>query len=222
MEAESEPEIARVHAAIEHQGPNRQYAVLQTPAEYEGIGFNLLIDSGATHSFISSACVRKLNLPLHADSQLRVELATGKQTQSIASVGTIAFRLGDHNTEAKFRVLPLGIYDGILRMDWLIKNEASIGCKQGELRFKDGANTLVTVKGNRGTPILQLVTATKLLKCYRKKQMIYAVKLNPINKPKDTNELEWLAKYEDVFLEDLTELPPSREVDHAIDLVPGA
>ena len=48
--------------------------------------------------------------------------------------------------------------------------------------------------------------------------MIYAMKLNLVEKPKDVNELELLAEYEDVFCEDLTKLPPSREVDHAIEL----
>ena len=57
---EDNVEIGHLNAAIEHQGPNRQYAVLQTPAEYEGKKFKLLIDSGATHSFISPAAIRKL------------------------------------------------------------------------------------------------------------------------------------------------------------------
>ena len=50
---EDNVEVGHLNAAIEHQGPNRQYAVLQTPAEYEGKKFKLLIDSGATHSFSS-------------------------------------------------------------------------------------------------------------------------------------------------------------------------
>lgn len=54
-------EVGHLNAAIEHQGPNRQYVVLQTPAEYEGKKFKLLIDSGATHSFISPAAIVKLN-----------------------------------------------------------------------------------------------------------------------------------------------------------------
>ena len=61
-----------------------------------------------------------------------------------------------------------------------------------------------------------------MLKAYKKKQMVYAVKLNPLDKPKKDNEPEWLSEFEDVFLEDLTELPPPREVDHAIDLLPGS
>ena len=219
---EANQEVARVHAAIEHQGPNRQYAVLQTPADYEGIKFNLLIDSGATHSFISPACVRKLSLPLLSDSKLTVELATGKQTHSSSSIGDLKFNLGGHQTEAKFRVLQLGIYDGILGMDWLIKNEAALECKSGKLRFKDRDNREVTISGNRAKPELQLVTATKLLKGFRKKQMIYAVKLNPVDKAKTTNEPEWLSEFEDIFSEELSELPPPRDVDHAIELIPGA
>ena len=68
-------------------------------------------------------------------------------------------------------------------MDWLIKNEAALECKLGKLRFKDQTNNTVNVSGHRGKPQLQLVSATKLLKAYKKKQMVYAVKLNPIDKP---------------------------------------
>ena len=99
---ETEDEVAHLNAAIEHQGPNRQYAVLQTPAEYEGNTFHLLIDSGATHSFISPASVRKLNLQTQKDTKLKVELATGKQTQSSTSVKNLNFTLGGTPTTASF------------------------------------------------------------------------------------------------------------------------
>ncbi len=51
---------AHIHAAIEHQGANQHFSVLQTPAKYEGKSFTLLIDSGSTHSFLSLRCVRIL------------------------------------------------------------------------------------------------------------------------------------------------------------------
>ena len=38
---------AQVYAAIEHQGNNRQFSVIQAPSSYEGKKFKLLIDSGA-------------------------------------------------------------------------------------------------------------------------------------------------------------------------------
>ena len=151
-----------------------------------------------------------------------MELATGKQTYSSSSIGDLKFNLGGHQTKAKFRVLQLGIYDGILGMDWLIKNEAALECKSGQLRFKDWDKRDVTISGNRANPELQLVTATKLLKCFRKKQMIYIVKLNPVGKAKTPNEPEWLSEFEDIFSEELSELPPPRDVDHAIELILGA
>ena len=81
---------------------------------------------------------------------------------------------------------------------------------------------MLPYQGNRANPELQLVTATKLLKCFLKKQMIYAVKLNPVDKAKTANEPEWLSEFEDIFSEELSELPPPRDVDHAIELIPGA
>ena len=187
---ETNEEVAHLHAAIEHQGPNQQYAVLQTPAKYEGITFNLLIDSGTTHSFLSIASVCKMYLNPQNDTKFKVELATGKQTQSSTSVKNLNFKLGGQETNSSFRVLPLGIYDGILGMDWLIKNNATIDYKEKKLKFKtlNGEDTIVT--GTRGDPKLHLVPATKLLKAYCKKQKIFVVKLNTIEKPKLVSKIE--------------------------------
>ena len=41
-----------------------------------------------------------------------------------------------------------------------------------------------------------------MLKAYRKKQMVFAVKLNPLEKPKPLNEPTWLSEFEDVFPEE--------------------
>ena len=64
-------------------------------------------------------------------------------------------------------------------MDWLIENGASLECKSGRVRFKDNIGTLITITGTQGKPTLQLIFATKILKAYKKKHMVYAMKLNP-------------------------------------------
>ena len=114
MQANQEQEpVARVYIVVEHQGVNQQFALLQTPTEYEGTKFTLLIDFGSTHSFISPRCIRNLNLHEHLDVPLIVELATGKRTRTVSSVGSIYFKLGESQTRGNFRVLNLGVYDGI-------------------------------------------------------------------------------------------------------------
>ena len=156
-------EASHVHAAIEHQGPNRQYTVLQNPAEFEGKAFTLLTDLGATHSFISPTCVRKLTLPVLTKSKFLVKLATCQYAQSVTSIGKLKFKLGGYQTIASFRVLPLGIFDGILGMDWLAKHNATIECKAKLLKFVTQLGEEVTIPRIGGDPKLQLVTATKLL-----------------------------------------------------------
>ena len=89
---------AHIHAAIEHQGVNNQFSALQTPEEYEGKTFHLLIDSKSTHSFISPKCIRTLNLLELKAKTLSVELATGKMTRSTTFVGELNFKLNDQPT----------------------------------------------------------------------------------------------------------------------------
>ena len=106
----------------------------------------------------------------------------GKRIKSATSIGTLHFQLGDKQTSSTFRVLPLGTYDGILGMDWLSQNNALLHCKDALLTFQDSCGKKVIISGIRRKPKLHLVTVTKLLKGYCKKQMVYAVKLNPIEK----------------------------------------
>ncbi|MCO5593052.1 hypothetical protein L7F22_047057 [Adiantum nelumboides] len=70
-------------------------------------------------------------------------------------------------------------------------------------------------------PKAHLVKAARLLKEIKKGQQIYAVKLNKVEQSDSKSRLDWLKEYADVFLEDLTNLPPYREVDHEIETIPG-
>lgn len=212
-----------IHAAVEHQGPNRQFSVIQVPATHEGKPFKLLINYGSLHSFISPKCMCKLVLDQKAGNPMQVELASGKILFTRHETEPIKFMLVDGNpTISQFKVLPLGLFDGILGMDWLSQSQAVIKCHEGTLSFLDLSGNKVHVSGNNGTPTLQLVKASKLLKGLRKRQPIYVVKLNPVSHEKPSGEPAWLSEYEDVFPEELSEMPPKREVDHEIELVPRA
>ena len=107
-------------------------------------------------------------------------------------------------------------------MDWVFQNNALLHCKDVILTFQDSCGEKVTISGIRGKPKLHLVIAAKLLKGYQKKQMVYAVKLNPIEKAFEHPLPASLSDFEDIFPEELIELPPPREVDHAIKLLHGA
>jgi len=154
---------------------------------------------------------------------MQVELASGKTLFTRHETEPIKFLLDGNPTTSQFKILPLGLFDGILGMDWVSQSQAEIKCQQGVVSFMDLGGSRVQVSGgSNGTPTLQLVKDSKLLKGLRKKQPIYVVKLNPVEQEKSSGEPEWLSEYDDVFPEELTEMPPEREVDHEIELVPGA
>ena len=137
-------------------------------------------------------------------------------------MGYFSFSLNGQPTSATFRVLPLGIYDGILGMDWLAKNDATLRCKDQKLTFTSKLGETVSINGKHGFPKLQLVSLSKLIKGLRKRQMVYAVKINPTNSEEKSPGPVWLKDYEDIFHEEISKLPPYREVDHAMKLFPGA
>ena len=71
--------------------------------------FELLINCGSTHLFLSPKCLRKLGLNQYPTNTMTVELANGKEVLSRHTVGTIDFELGGKATSAEFRTLPVGV-----------------------------------------------------------------------------------------------------------------
>ncbi|MCO5566674.1 hypothetical protein L7F22_020352 [Adiantum nelumboides] len=59
---DEEEERATLFTAIDNPGARQQYAVIQITANHQGEKFELLIDCGSTHSFLSPKCLRKLGL----------------------------------------------------------------------------------------------------------------------------------------------------------------
>ncbi|GKA83965.1 putative reverse transcriptase domain-containing protein [Tanacetum coccineum] len=96
-----------------------------------------------------------------------------------------------------------GSFDVIVGMDWLSQHKAVIVCheKVVEIPVEDGR--ILRVHGERAVGI------TKALKSAKE------------DEPK-LNDISVVREFEDVFPEDLSGLPPQRQVEFRIDLVPGA
>lgn len=119
---------------------------------------------------------------------MTVELANGKEVTSRHAVGSLGFALGGKNTSAYFRTLPIGLYDGILGMDWLSANHASIHCAQGSLTFQDSLGQEILVQGKNGKPRACLVKTNRMLKGMKAGQQIFIVKLNKVEGPKEGSD----------------------------------
>ncbi|GKB53864.1 putative reverse transcriptase domain-containing protein [Tanacetum coccineum] len=115
-------------------------------------------------------------------------------------------------------------------MDWLAKYQAIIACAEKIVRIPWGNETLI-VHGdgsNRGNEIrLNIISCTKTQKYLLKGCPIFLAHVTT-KKAEDKSEEKRLENvpivqdFPDVFPEDLTGLPPTRQMEFRIDLVPGA
>lgn len=216
-------EQAHVYAALDPSGYNRQFSILEVQGDYEGRPLSFLIDSGSSHSFLSPSTIKRLQLHIKLTGhKLRVSLANGSTILVDEQTVEIPFQLEGIPTSHEFRVLNMGKFQGILGMDWLSLNYADISCRQGIVSFLTGEGKRVQVQGQNGKSPLQVVKANKLLKGLRKGLPIYVLKLDKPNQETNKLEPEWLSEYQDIFPEELTDLPPKRGLVHEIELIPGA
>ena len=100
----------------------------------------MLFDSGATHSFISKACVEALRLHVH---DLVCQLVVSTPAFGHVSTSLVCIRCSIEIIGRIFVVnliyFSLEDLDEILRMDWLTVNNILIDCGQQKVMFRDVA-----------------------------------------------------------------------------------
>ena len=107
-------------------------------------------------------------------------------------------------------------------MDWLGKNQTQINCGLGSVLFTSNQGMQVQIEGRSRKNPLKVVKAKRLVNGFRKGLPIYILKINKPGKEDENQGPDWLKEYQYIFREELTELPPERELVHEIELIPGA
>ena len=82
----------------------------------------ILINSGSSHSFISSSFMDKLGLPTQSTKSQQVRLANGDILLTDKMVPQLAWWCNGHTLHTDMKVLPMPVYDAILGFDWLQQN----------------------------------------------------------------------------------------------------
>ncbi len=206
-------EQAHIYAALDPKGYNQQFSILEVPGNYEGKTLSFLIDSGSSHSFLSPSTIKRLHLnPKPTGHKLRVSLANGSDILTEEQTVEIPFQLSENPTRHQFRVLKLGKFQGILGMDWLGQNDSDINCKRGIVSFLTSERKKVQVQGRNGRAPPRVVKVSNLIKGLKKGLPICVLKLNKPNPENSQLEApEWLSEYQDVFPEELTDLPQEED-----------
>ena len=129
------------------------------------------------------------------------------------------------DTLVNLHIFPLGYYDILIGMDWLESHNAIIDCLHKSLGFRDEEGKYYTVKGIYRPISTRQILAVQIKKCIRKGCQLYAIKIKEMGPKNSTSVLEQfpiLKEFQDVFPDEMPRLPPKRDLDFTIDLIPGS
>ncbi|GKB06094.1 putative reverse transcriptase domain-containing protein [Tanacetum coccineum] len=186
---------------------------------------------GADRSFVSSTFSALLDVaPSTLDTSYAIELADGRTSEiNVVLIGCTLGLLG-HPFDMDLMPVELGSFDVIISMDWLEKYHALIVCDEKVVRIPYG-NEVLIVRGDncdgKSKSKLNIISCTKTQKYIEKGCQVYLAEVTS-KKTEDKSEEKRLEdvpivrEFPEVFPEDLPGLPPARQVEFQIDLVPGA
>ena len=110
----------------------------------------------------------------------------------------------------------------VLGMDWLSLHRATLDCYKKEVKFHRPGKLEVKFRGIRRELSSNIISAMAAQRMLRKGCQGYPAYV--VEREKEgilVDEIPVVREFLDVFPDDIAELPPKREVEFTIDLIPG-
>lgn len=196
-------------AALAGQPTSR---TMQFVGNLGGHEVRILVDSGNNHSFLSSAVASRIQGISHISKPVSVTLADGASMRCTEEIVSAEWSVQGYSFHSNLKILPLSCFDMIVGMDWLEAfSPMKIHWLQRWMSFPYGGSTAVL----RGlSPSSQEFQLLQLFLVSEDTTIDQFTEVHPDIQP-------LLRQYEHIFAEP-TKLPPHRDYDHRIPLVPSA
>jgi hypothetical protein len=182
-----------------------------------------LVDSGSTHSIVSADFARCMgNVCRSFDCEYVIATPVGIDLFSHQCLIGCDVSVGDQCLPADLIVLGITDFDVVLGMDWLEQNYANIDCRSKMVTFAIPGLPRFCFYGDRNgrdIPMISALHACRLMQQGCEGYIAYL--LNPSGSASSLGDIPVVSEYPDVFPEELPGLPPEREIDFSIELVPG-
>jgi hypothetical protein len=160
----------------------------------------ILFDSGATHSFISENLLGKLGLKgMQTKSAYKITTPGGNITSHLVTFG-VPLRLGSKVIRSNLITIKLRSMDVILGMEWMTQHKVILDISDSVIEINSPmvGHTTLYLPFKDGTDSCAYVTIIPPL-----------------------DEIPVVCEYPDVFPDELSGMPPDRDVEFVIELQPG-
>ncbi|WVZ95213.1 hypothetical protein U9M48_041007, partial [Paspalum notatum var. saurae] len=176
------------------------------------IPVHILIDSGSSHTFISTKIASQLSPMIVSAPEMKVQVASGHNLLCSSLIPAACWQVQTCSFIQDLRILDLSGYDMIVGLDWLEQfSPMEVHWKQKWLRIPYQGK-LVRLCG-----LLPAIPEGSLLQI----QVISASSSTSQSTVISPQVQALLDEYQHLF-ELTVDLPPTRECDHSIPLLPGA
>jgi hypothetical protein len=175
-------------------------SVLTGTFSINDIPAKILFDSGATHSFISENLLGKLGLMgSHTKSAYKIITPGGNISSHTLAFG-VPLKLGSKTIQSNLIAISLKGMDVILGMDWMTQHKVVLDISDRVVAINSPTvgHTTLYLPLKDGTNSCAYVTIISHLE-----------------------EIPVVCEYPDVFPDELSGMPPDRDVEFVIELQPG-
>ena len=187
-----------------------------------GIPVHTLFDTGASCSFISARVAERLNLEALSQISMTITLPNGTTIPCDKVYPDVPLNIRTHIFSVQLVSFSALGFDVILGMDWLSKYKAKIDCQQHKVTLRTLAGERVSYYQNPPENGDRLVTLAQLSVLIRKGYPLYLCSVQDTKREDPSLEdIPVVNQYPDVFPDEIPGMPPPREIDFTIELVPG-
>nr|GFB77129.1 putative reverse transcriptase domain-containing protein [Tanacetum cinerariifolium] len=187
-------------------------------------------DTGADRSFVSTTFSFLIDItPTTLENHYDVELADGKIIKVNTIIRGCTLNFINHPFNIDLMPLPLGSFDVIIGMDWLTKYHGVIIYDEKIVRVPFKKEMLI-FQGNRDNQReesrLNIISCTKAPEYLSKGCDVFLAYITmkeakDKSKGKRLEDVPIVRDFPEVFPEDFLGIPPTRQLEFQIDLVPG-
>ena len=111
----------------------------------------------------------------------------------------------------------------ILGIDWLFRHQAIVDCRMQRVTLRTSSEDEVTFIGKRSNHLSNVISAATTRKMVRKgcePYLAYVIEMEKVRP--SVSYIPIVSDFPNMFPKELLGLPPQREIEFAINVVPGA
>ncbi|GJS26103.1 reverse transcriptase domain-containing protein [Tanacetum coccineum] len=191
---------------------------------------SVLFDTGADRSFVSYAFSKYIDVtPTTLDTNYDVELADGKSLTTNTILRGCTLNLQNHLFEIDLLPIELGSFDVIVGMDWMAEHRAEVVCYEKYIRVPY-RNDMLIIQGEKSgvksKSRLEVISSIRTQKYIDQGCQVFLIQMMKEEKAETPErrieDVPIVRDFPEVFPKDLPGLPPTRQVEFHIELIPGA